>query len=431
MKKILMMALAFAAAMLALSAQNHGTDGKNMRKKIAGHRVYEIGVSEDTDTYDINEKLSEVEGAFRGNSRGLIDDIFLSYRGAFTKKTVSAVDMVIDAGILEIAELVKDHRKDWAEAVSKECRFSRNFKMDQEISDFYHTMSPEGAMDLNDIAFRGFSFRQYIHYNDTSRAPLEVLYAHFSLDTTQTGINRMVHHSKFQVVLDSLRFNPYLSEIPNDSVIDPSKSLGFDFARRKDFRISLNTTIKSSWVCENMTIVKDCTLGEFSMDLSIAPEMLDPGDSCFRYSVRNPEDRRKLSNIRCSGESFMVPRSYIGLINDQPYWGTGQYHLEIALNERCSINEAYYLDAEKSVNGKKKWDRKLWKQEWRMIKKRKKFQQSHMGRALQNVTSQWSDGQWVTEIFTPGTSVLVTTGEKFLKDGAPAESQTVPTNGRK
>ena len=66
-----------------------------------------------------------------------------------------------------------------------------------------------------------------------------------------------------------------------------------------------------------------------------------------------------------------------------------------------------------------------------MIKKRKKFQQSHMGRALQNVTSQWSDGQWVTEIFTPGTSVLVTTGEKFLKDGAPAESQTVPANGRK
>lgn len=431
MKKILMMALAFAAAMLALSAQNHGTDGKSMRKKIAGHRVYEIGVSEDTDTYDINEKLSEVEGAFRGNSRGLIDDIFLSYRGAFTKKTVSAVDMVIDAGILEIAELVKDHRKDWAEAVSKECRFSRNFKMDQEISDFYYTMSPEGAMDLNDIAFRGFSFRQYIHYNDTSRAPLEVLYAHFSLDTTQAGINRMVHHSKFQVVLDSLRFNPYLSEIPNDSVIDPSKSLGFDFARRKDFRISLNTTIKSSWVCENMTIVKDCTLGEFSMDLSIAPEMLDPDDSCFRYSVRNPEDRRKLSNIRCSGESFMVPRSYIGLINDQPYWGTGQYHLEIALNERCSINEAYYLDAEKSVNGKKKWDRKLWKQEWRMIKKRKKFQQSHMGRALQNVSSQWSDGQWVTEIFTPGTSVLVTTGEKFLKDGTPAESQTVPANGRK
>lgn len=425
MKKMLLLMLMLVA--ISISAQNTGVTG-NARKKIDGRRVYVIGVSEDTQTYDINEKISNAEGSFARSERGLIDDLFFSYRGTFTNKAVSAADMLIDAGIMELAELVKDHRKDWAAAVRNECRFSERFSMNQEISDFYYNMSSEGAMDLNDIAFRGFSFRQYIRYNDETRSPLEVLYAHFSLDTTQNGINRMVHHSKFQVVLDSLRFNPYLCEIPNDSVKDPSHSIGFDFERRKDFRISLNTTIKSSWVCENMTIVKDYSLGDFHMEAYIDPALLDPRDSCFKYSVRNPSDSLKLSNIKCSGESFMVPRSYIGLIDDVAYWGTGQYHLEVNLSESCSINESYYLDQEKSVDGKKKWNRKVWKKEWRVIKKRRRFDQSHISRALHQVSSQWTEGQWVTEIFTPGTSVLVSTGEKYLKDavgnaGAPAAAK--------
>lgn len=425
MKKMLLLMLMLVA--ISISAQNTGVTG-NARKKIDGRRVYVIGVSEDTQTYDINEKISNAEGSFARSERGLIDDLFFSYRGTFTNKAVSAADMLIDAGIMELAELVKDHRKDWAAAVRNECSFSERFSMNQEISDFYYNMSSEGAMDLNDIAFRGFSFRQYIRYNDETRSPLEVLYAHFSLDTTQNGINRMVHHSKFQVVLDSLRFNPYLCEIPNDSIKNPSHSIGFDFERRKDFRISLNTTLKSSWVCENMTIVKDFSLGEFCMEASIDPTLLDPRDSCFKYSARNPSDTLKVKNIRCSGESFLVPRSYIGLIDDVAYWGTGQYHLEVNLSESCSINESYYLDQEKSVDGKKKWNRKVWKKEWRVIKKRRRFDQSHISRALHQVSSQWTEGQWVTEIFTPGTSVLVSTGEKYLKDaggnaGAPAAAK--------
>ena len=177
-----------------------------------------------------------------------------------------------------------------------------------------------------------------------------------------------------------------------------------------------------------MTIVNDYSLGDFHMEASIDPALLDPRDSCFKYSARNPSDSLKLSNIKCSGESFMVPRSYIGLIDDVAYWGTGQYHLEVSLSEKCSINESYYLDEEQSSDGKQKWNRKTWKREWKKIKKRRRFDQSHISRALHQVSSQWTEGQWVTEIFTPGTSVLVSTGEKYLKDaggnaGAPAAAK--------
>lgn len=411
--------ITFILTLMAFDARSQETQAdciQNSRRKIEGRRVYAIGISENTETYEINEKLSNAESRAGENTRGIIDDLFLSYRGAFSRKTVSTVDMLIDAGINEVAELVRDHRKDWKEAVLKECSFRKSFKMNQEISDFYCKMSPSGAMDLSDIAFRGFSFRQQIRYNDPEAAPLEVFYAYFSLDTTEVGIDRMVHHSKFQVVLDSLRFNPYLCEIPNDSVVDPSQSIGFDFAKRKDLVIRLNTVLKSSWICENMNIIRDYPLGEFLVEAHIDPALLDPADSCFKYSIRNPSDSVKMQHIKCSGEAFMVPRSYIGLIDDVAYWGTGQYRLEMNLSENCSINDSYYLEEDPSGNGKKKWNRKAWKEEWRLIRRRRGFAQSHLSKALHQVTSQWSEGQWVTEIFTPGTTVLVSTGQEYLQE---------------
>lgn len=389
---------------------------QNSRRKIEGMRVYAIGISENTETYEINEKLSNAESRAGEKTRGIIDDLFLSYRGTFSKKAASMADLLIDAGINEVAELVKDHRKDWREAVSKECSFRKSFKMSQEISDFYCKMSSSGAMDLDDIAFRGFSFRQHIRNKDPEAAPLEVLYAHFSLDTSEVGISRMVHHSKFQVVLDSLRFNPYLCEIPNDSVVDPAQSIGFDFAKRKDLVINLNTVLKSSWICENMSIIRDYPLGEFLLEAYIDPALLDPADSCFKYSIRNPSDTIKLQRIKCYGEAFMVPRSYIGLIDDVAYWGTGQYRLEMDLSENCSINESYYIEEDSSGNGKVKWNRKAWKEEWKLIRKRRGFEHRHLSKVFHQVSAQWTEGQWVTEIFTPGTTVLVTTGQEYLQE---------------
>ncbi len=417
--RLVLMTLLMLASAGDMFAQNQGGSGNLIvggRRKLNGCRVYAIGVSEGTDTYDINRKVADAENEVGKDSRGLLSEVFLMYRGAFTKKAGSIVENLINAGISEVADLVRDHRRDWEEAVNRECRFNERFSMGQEISDFYCSPSSKGPMDVNDIAFKGFTFRQYIHLNDTSKRDLDVLYARFSLDTTDIGIKRMVNHSKFQVRLDSLRFNPYICEIPNDSITDPRHSVGFDFERRKDFMISLKTTVRSSWICENMSVVKDYPLGDFLMEVNIDPAMLDPRDSCFKYSVRNPSDSLKLKLIRCAGESFMVPRSYVGYIDDASYWGTGQYRLEMEFAENCRINDQYYMIDDPSRKSMKKWDRRAWREEWRVIRRRKKFDDTKFGKALQQVSMQWTNGQWVTEIISPGASVLVSNGKKFISE---------------
>ncbi len=395
MKRIIGLLIAFACtATLAYSQPEKGT-------RTEGVRVYSIGVSESMDSHDMNEMLIQYQDEMASTRRGVISDIFLSYRSSAARKAGSIIDIVIDAGINELTELVRDHRRDWQMAVQKESRFSRNLKMDNEISDFYHKSSTNGALDLQDIAFNGFSCRQYIYRNDEE--PLEVFYAQFSLDTTQTGLRRMVNHSKFEVMLDSLMFNPFICELPNDSIPDPDLRLGFDFERRKDLKVSLHTVIKSSWICENMTIVTDHPVGEFLMEVNIDPKHMN--DSCFTYSRTNPADACKESLIRCSGESFMIPRSYIGLIDNTAYWGTGQYSLDMTLSESCRINEDYYKN------------RKAWKEEWKIIRKREKIHQKQLNMAVQKITSGWKNGLWITEFVSPGTTVLVSNGKQFINSG--------------
>lgn len=416
MRKIVLIATAVFTVLFCVNAQESNK----------GLRVYSIGISEDIDTYEINEKLIKAENSVRG-SRGIVDDIFMAYRNSFSKGAGSTVGVLLDAGISEMAELMKDHRADWEKEVNKQCEFKKDFKMNQEIPDFYARNSSIGSLDLSDIAFRGFSFRQSIRFPSGNREPVEVFYAHFSLDTTSVGMNRMVHHSKFQVRLDSLMFNPYVSEIPVDPGRENGTSIEFDFARRKDFMLTLKTTLKSSWICENMSVIKDYPLGDFMMELMVDPSLLDSADSCFRYSAFNPADSLKAKSIVCTGESFVVPRSYVGVVDGVAFWGTGQYSLEMSLTESCKINEAYYIDQERSSDGKIKWNRKAWKQEWKQLKKNRKFEDTHIGRALTQVSSKWTDGQWVTEIFSPGTSVMVTTGEKLIKDFSLKEEVQEPS----
>lgn len=391
-------------ATLAYSQPEKGT-------KTEGVRIYSIGVSERMDSQEMNEMLIQYQDEMASTRRGIVSDIFLSYRSSAARKAGSIIDVVIDASINELTELVRDHRRDWQMAVQNECSFSKNLMMGEDISDFYHKNSTSGALDLQDIAFNGFSCRQYIYRKN--QEPLEVFFAQFCLDTTETGLKRMVNHSKFEVVLDSLMFNPFICELPNDSISDPNLRLGFDFERRKDLKVNLRTVVKSSWICENMTIVSDQPLGEFLMEVSIDPKHMN--DSCFTYCRTNPADSSKASLISCTGESFMIPRSYIGLIDNTAYWGTGQYSLDMTLNESCRINEDYYRTI--TADGKVKWNRKAWKEEWKIIRKREKIYQKQINLAIQKITSGWKNGQWITEFVSPGTTVLVSNGKQFINSG--------------
>ena len=410
----------FAAALLPILLVIAPTVNAQETKAIEGKRVYNIGVSEGQSPKSLNRLLDEHSGSISEGNRGLVSEIFSAYRTFCTGKASNLVNEVVNVGISYLAYSLKSHRGEWQKEVMQECSFKKNLNMNQDISDFYMTTSKLGALDLHDIAFRGFSCRQYI---STAEGPVDVMYASFSLDTTETGIKRMLQHSKFQMRVDTLIFNPYICEIPNDSVIDPSHRIGFDFKRRKDFVIRLDTSVKSSWVNEAIQVAQDVKLGDFSLEIKLDSTMLDK-DGYLRYARSSSEEqvsakeKYQESRIRMTGESFIVPRSYIGLIDGKPYWGTGQYRLEMTLSESCSLNENFYLT--EGRDGEKKWDKKLWKEEWKIMKKRnsyKKSMQQPWNSAWDKIKTEWSGGKWVTEIMTPSTSLLIKKGTSYVNGG--------------
>lgn len=397
-----------AAIILATtcSAYAQNPDGKI----VEGKRIYTIGVDEGSNSRALNMLIDEHSAAISEDNRGLVGEIFSAYRSFCTGKTTGIVSEVVNAGVSYLAYSLKSHKSEWMQESIKECSFRKNLYMNQEISDFYRTTSSHGALDLHDIAFRGFSCRQYIMAGEE---PVDVMYASFSLDTTETGIKRMLQHSKFQMRLDTLIFNPYICEIPNDSIIDASHRVGFDFARRKDFVVRLGTKVKSSWINEAIQITDDAELGAFTLEIKLDSTMLDD-DGYLRYT--RPQNESSMTDkekhihecISLTGESFMVPRSFIGTINGKPYWGTGQYRLEMALSESCRINEDYYKD------------NSLWKKECKVMKKRtsyKKSMQQPWAKAWDKIRTEWTGGRWVTEIITPSTSLLIQKGTSYMNGG--------------
>ena len=233
-----------------------------------------------------------------------------------------------------------------------------------------------------------------------------------------------------------MEFYPYLCEIPNDSITDMDLRVPLDFEKRADFTVRINATIKSSWVNEAIMIADNQELGSFALEFKIDPTSLDE-TGCFRYAMpENPGEEAqalKIRNIRFSGESFMVPRSFIGTIDGRPYWGTGNYKIDVTLNESCRINEKYYTTVDKS--GKVHWDRSKWYPEWKKIKKReayKKKMKQPLMQTWEKVKTEWTGGKWVTEIVSPSTKILLNEGSSVLNELLSVEagkSTSSPTLG--
>lgn len=402
---------------ICLTAMN----ARNLEEQIVkGKRIYTIGIEEGSSSRDLNMLIDAHSSAISEDNRGLVGEIFSAYRTLCTGKTSSMVGDVVNVVVSYLAYSMKSHRGEWLKESIKECSFRKDLKMQQEISDFYRTTSNHGALDLHDIAFRGFSCRQYIMVGDE---PVDVMYATFSLDTTEVGIKRMIQHSKFQMRLDTLIFNPYICEIPNDSTTNPSHRIGFDFERRKDFILRLNTTVNSSWINEAIQIADNVRLGEFTLEVRLDSTMLDK-DGCLRYfrqehaNEMTDKERYIHERISLTGESFMIPRSFIGTINSKPYWGTGQYRLEMSLSESCKINEDFYKKMDK--DGKLVWDKKLWKEEWKVMRSRESYKKSMKqpwDKTWDKIKTGWSEGRWVTEIITPSTSLLLQKGTSYMNVG--------------
>ena len=303
-------------------------------------------------------KQSEEQG-----TRGYLGNLFDASLGAVNGIASGYVTSFIDLGVNAFASLVTRNsrlKKEWEEAVKAENIYETTISTVSEINDFYKERSFEGAMDPKGMRFDGIGCLRK-EGNDT------VFYISCHIDRSK--INRIINHSKFELVLDSLIISPTRSNLPNTTLPIP-----FSFEERKNFNLSMNIRLTSSWMNEIVQLQKDQLLGEFCINIPVDQKDLD--DKGFlRYSRKSGEP----SKYKVIGESFIIPRSYMGYRDENDNyknsWGTGEYKLSIDLKETCDITEQY---------------RENWKED---RKRRKKMQGSNniLATGWQVVTNQHWD----------------------------------------
>lgn len=418
MKKLITALILISGAACAAIPTN-AQPAPGAQREMQGQRRYDIIVNQQNDTLSFNRSLR----ALRGNSallsnRGILGDIASGYISLGTSTLLSASQNLLGAGLAFIKEAARDKRPDWEKATLGENRFVKRLPMYTEILDFYSAPSTIGALDPTDMKFSGFGCRQYIVVNGDDGKPREeeVFYLSCSLRDDEQGIARMLNHSKFEVVVDELRFNPYLCNLPNDSLsADPSTRIDFDFDKRSDLEFKVVATVTSSWINEAIQVAKDVELGRFTITAKIDPRFIGE-DNTFRYNRK--EDIGSGKVVTVTGDSFIVPRSYVGSADMSApgaSWGTGQYKVEMDISESCRINEKYYT-AEKG--GKRHWLKERWQPEWKLMKKRPKRGGSAGTRLADVIFPSFSGDNWITTIIEPATTVLLSEEGKLVNASA-------------
>ncbi len=440
-----------------------------------GERMFEIIVREDT-------SMTNTRGIkWEDNNRRLLTtDLYNLYRSTIAGKITTASTGIISAGINFIYNKIASHRQDWMQAVQKECTYTKQLSMQTEIVDFYKQPSTKGAMDPANIVFDGFGCRQTIGDNNSGgiqgemsskgnaqggllsngdsqggaqrgmslevkpqelkqanvsksdNVSKDVFYIYCSLRTDSIGKQRITNHSKFEVVVDSIYFNPYICNLPNDSTAaSQGDHIYFDFAKRSNLTFNLTANVTSSWMNEAIQIYRDVPLGEFKITAKIDEK--DVVDSVFTYSRRLDKGTRKESNISVTGDCFIVPRSYVGTLDGTAFtsaWGTGQYKIDMQVSESCSINRDFYLEKQEEQQAnkqtantenkgtkntkkqKEEWNDN-WKEEWNIIKKRQKSK-SLWDNFYEVVKTEWTGKEWVTMIIEPALTTFATSGANLI-----------------
>ena len=352
-----------------------------------------------------------------GRLGGFWGGVFDVYRSTFAGKVVGYSSDLLDMGISLLTKAItqkKENHKNWETITRKEMTFTKNLPMQTEIADFYRDVSYIGAMDPEGLMFNGLGCRQYLTYKDDEGRTKKVLVFDIacSIDNSASGKQRILHHGKFEIKIDSILFNPYLCDLPNDSLnarqVEDALRIPFDFKRRKNLSVRLDATVTSSWFNEAVEMFKDQNLGQFQIEFSIPDSTtLDSVGRWKGYYTYKPErdyDNPK-KNVRVTGESFIVPRSFIGTYKEgtEPeasivsVWGTGQYRIDMRISESCQMNEKYYETGEE------------WKEEWKILKKRQ-----HKPSAIHTLVDQFKtefdmdNNKWVHTILDPiKTAVIV------------------------
>lgn len=265
----------------------------------------------------------------RGTSRGYMGDLFNASKEAGKGIASGYVTSFIDLGVNAVGSLFTRNsrlKEEWEETVKAENLYQTQISTVSEMSDFYKETSFDGAMDPKGMRFDGIGCIRK-EGNDT------VFYISCHIDRSK--INRIINHSKFELVLDTLIISPTHSNLPNTPLNIP-----FSFEERKNFTLSMNIKLTSSWMNEIVQLQKNQELGEFSINIPVDPNLLD-SKGFLRY-VRHGDDAPAYKVV---GESFIVPRSFMGYRDEndnyKSSWGTGEYKLSIELRETCDVTEQY------------------------------------------------------------------------------------------
>lgn len=272
--------------------------------------------------------LAEEEVLFGDDTRGFGADLLNSLGNAALGVATGYISSVVDLGIQAIGQLfLMDRRnhEEWMETATKECSFTNSLGTLYAINDFYTSGSDKGALDPTGFQFNGVGCLATVG-EDTS--------FYVSCHLNRQKLNRIRDHSKFEMILDTVIINPYHSHLPNSPL-----PLTFSFADRKIFNFKMTMKIKSSWMDAAPSLHKDEVLGEFVLDIPIDSADLNE-DGVFVYTRTYGESPK----YELHGESFIVPRSYMQVPSEtgiQNHYGTGQYSLDIAVEETCELTDEY------------------------------------------------------------------------------------------
>ena len=186
--------------------------------------------------------------------------------------------------------------------------------------------------------------------------------------------------------VDTLIFNPFLCDLPNDTSILYTDRFPFSFEQRSNLKLNIRFDISSSWINQAIQVHKDQYLGSFTLNVDINEKDLKNG--IFRF-IRGAKDN-SVSDVQLLGESFIVPRSYIGVRDEQgnyyDAWGTGEYKVVMNIEETCDI-------APKLLEGNN------WKTDWKKRMEREQWVQKPLG-ILQSVEQIFDEktNRWVVMV---------------------------------
>lgn len=298
--------------------------------------------------YTSNDLAAEIQqvNASQDATRRFGSDLLNATLNASKGIASGYVTSFIDMGVNAIASLLTRNarlKQEWEETVNAENTWTYPISSVEEMRDFYREPSRAGALDPMDMCFDGIGCLR-MEGNDT------VFFLSCHIDRSK--LHRIVNHSKFELVLDTLIVSPIRSNLPNTYL-----PIEYSFAERQNFNLSMRIRLSSSWFTDAIELHTDAQLGEFSISIPVEPEDLD--DKGFLRYVRPQSEPSK---YKVNGESFIVPRSYMGYRDENGnynnIWGTGQYKLDIELKETCGITEAYRANWKKDRKRRKEMEPK-------------------------------------------------------------------------